>query len=132
MAVGGERTVLPVSVFAELGLLTGRSGDAAGDDPQVGRPGGQLVAAGPAQHPGQLRHLRLVPLPASRYGPEQPVFSQVRGTFQFSDTPKDEISNVDVNTQVEKWTSSKPRAATNPWMSATKSLVIGSISAVDA
>jgi hypothetical protein len=39
-----------------------------------------------------------VPLPASRYGPEQPVFSQVRGTFQFYDTPKNKISNVDVNT----------------------------------
>ena len=35
--------VLPVGVFAELGRLAGRSGDTAGDDPQVARPGGQLA-----------------------------------------------------------------------------------------
>jgi len=58
--VGGERAVLPVGVVAELGRLAGRSGDAAGGDPQVARPGGQLVAvaAGPAQDPGQVGDLR--------------------------------------------------------------------------
>ena len=43
--VGGERPVLPVGVLAEFGLLSGRSGDTAGDDPQVNRPAGHPVPA---------------------------------------------------------------------------------------
>lgn len=39
-----DRAVAPVGVFAEFGLLPGRSGNPAGDDPHVGRPAGEFVA----------------------------------------------------------------------------------------
>lgn len=39
---------------------------------------------------------------------------------------------VNLSWSMPKWTSSKPRAATKPWMSATNVLVIESINAIDA